>query len=118
MRKKHLLGATILVIAVILGIFYFSSQPKTETVIEGKCEVNQMVYYYLDKCKWCQKVKDEGTLSKLEQLGVEVKKINAAIGPIQHQFQGVPTFVINGEVYSGYQTFEQLKEKLGCEKEL
>jgi protein-disulfide isomerase len=49
-------------------------------------------------------------------LGIKINKINAAIGPIFHQITGVPTFVIDGKVYTGYKTFEELKDLLGCPK--
>jgi len=89
--------------------------PKTETEDKtSKCEFNEMIFYYLDTCGWCQKVKNEGTISKIEELGVKINQINAKVGPIQHEFSGVPTFVINETVYAGYRTFEQLRELLGC----
>jgi glutaredoxin len=91
---------------------------KSENIIESQCQVGEMIFYYLDQCSWCQKVKNEGTISKIEELGVEVKQINANTGPVRHQFRGVPTFVINEKVYSGYRTFEELQELLKCpEKE-
>lgn len=82
--------------------------------IETQCEINKMVFYYLDSCSWCQKVKNEKTISKLESLGVKVEQIKADIGPVRHQFKGVPTFVINENIYTGYKTFEELKELLKC----
>jgi len=50
-------------------------------------------------------------------LGVKINKINAAVGPVRHKFQSVPTFVINGKVYEGYKTFEEIKELLDCSVE-
>jgi len=85
--------------------------------IEGQCEINKMVFYYLDSCSWCQKVKSEKTVSKLESLGVKVEQINANTGLVRHQFRGVPTFVINENVYTGYKTFEELKELLKCSED-
>ena len=85
--------------------------------VSSQCQVQEMTFYYLDQCGWCQKVKSEGTIDKIEALGVKVNKINAAIGPIRHKFEGVPTFVINDKIYSGYKTFEELSELLGCPKD-
>lgn len=85
-----------------------------ENSVEGKCEIKEMIFYYLDRCSLCQKVKEDGTISKLEALGVKVTQIDANVGPVQHEFRGVPTFIINEKVYSGYRTFEELRELLGC----
>lgn len=82
--------------------------------LEAQCEFNEMVFYYLDTCSWCQKVKGEGTISKLESFGVKVEQINANTELVRHEFRGVPTFVINENVYTGYKTFEELKELLRC----
>lgn len=83
--------------------------------VTSQCEINEMTFYYLDTCGWCNKVKDEGTVEKLEDLGIEVTRINAKVGPIEHEFRGVPTFIVNEVVYSGYRTFEDLKVLLGCQ---
>ena len=130
MLKKYL---PIVIIAVLLligiGVFLNRSSDKepeniaeSQKILQGEttesqCEVDEMVFYYLEQCSWCQKVKDEGTISKIEELGVKVKQVNTDIGPVRHQFQGVPTFVIDEKVYSGYRTFEELRELLGCSKE-
>lgn len=88
------------------------SSSEIDTKIE--CEFKEMIFYYLDGCSWCQKVKNEDTISKLEELGIKIKQVDANIGPIEHQIKGVPTFVVNDNVYSSYMTFEELKELLGC----
>lgn len=86
-------------------------EPGDET---AKCEFNEMIFYFRSGCGWCQKVKDDGTISKIEELGVKVTQIDVKIGPVEHEFSGVPTFVINEKVYVGYRTFEELNELLGC----
>ena len=73
-----------------------------------------MIFYYRDSCGYCQKVKSDGTVEKLEELGVKVTMIDTTKGPINHEFRGVPAFVIGGEVYVGYRTLENLKELLLC----
>lgn len=80
-----------------------------------QCETSEMIFYYKNGCGWCQKVKDEGIIKKLEGLGVKVRSIDVQVGLIEHEFRGVPTFVINEVVYSGYRTFEDLKVLLGCQ---
>ena len=105
----------ILLIGTIIVISSTSNKnPKIND--QAQCKFNELTFYYLDSCGWCQKVKSEGTIDKIEALGVKVNKINAAIGPIRHKFESVPTFVINEKIYSDYKTFEELKELLGCQK--
>ena len=115
MPRKHLTILIIIGLAIISGfsLRYFS-QKTPNIAADTQCQAKEMVFYYLDQCDWCQKVKNEGTISQIKQLGVNVEEINAAIGPVKHQFQGVPTFVINDKIYSGYKTFDELKELLGC----
>ena len=74
-----------------------------------------MIFYYSDTCGPCQKVKDDGIIEKIEELGVKVNQVDVTIEPIQHQFSGIPTFVIGEKVYIGYKTFEQIKDLLGCQ---
>lgn len=117
MKKIFLI---ILIISISIGGFWLVSkyfkQPNQNNPI-SKCELKEVTFYYLETCEWCNKVKNEGTLEKIENLGIKINKINAAVGPIRHQFEGVPTFVIDGKVYEGYRTFEELKELLRCPKE-
>jgi len=120
MSKKYLLFA-IPALFLFMGGWMFQNKLSEEDnnnlgiVSGGQCEANEMIFYYLDQCGWCQKVKQEGTISKLEKLGVKVQQVNAKnIASVSHQFRSVPTFVINEKVYSGYKTFEELSTLLGC----
>ena len=116
--KKYL--PIIVAILLIIGawLFYdYSSDKRSGNAIESQCKVSEMIFYYLEYCSWCQKVKSEGTISKIEELGVKVEQVNAKTGIVLHQFQGVPTFVIDEQIYSGYRTFEELKELLDCSEE-
>lgn len=118
MKKAYLLIVGILVLGGIffLARYYFLKQPETEVIVEDECEINKMIFYYANWCSWCNKIKEEKTISKLKQFGVDITEINVDAGPIEHQFTGVPTFVIEGKVSSGYRTFEQLKEMLVCKE--
>jgi hypothetical protein len=111
--KKIFFPILVLFLVVFIGIFFLknktvSNQPKTA------CSVYEMVYYYTDACAVCNKVKQEGTIEKIEALGVKVDKINANIGPVRHKFSSVPTFVIENQTMSGYKDLNQLKQLLGC----
>lgn len=119
MKKNYLLILGILILGgiILLVKYYFptKSEGNEEGVLEGQCKIREMIFYYSEQCSWCNKVKQEKTIPELEQLGVDITEINVAVGPILHQFRGVPTFVIAGEIYSGYKTFEQLKGMLNCQ---
>ena len=82
---------------------------------ELECEFNEIIFYHREGCSYCQKVKDDGTIERIEELGVKVNQVDVTIGPVQHQFPGVPTFVIGEKVHVGYKTFEQIKDLLGCQ---
>jgi len=111
--KKKALFLTILVIAIFIGglIFFLNRQNESSSV--SLCKVNKMTYYYLNKCPWCQKIKQDGTLEKLEEMGVKIKKVNIEIVPTPN-VSSVPTFSINNQLYTGYKTFDELKDLLGC----
>jgi len=116
--KSVLIG--ILVIVILISGWWFwnktqSSESTSELNIETQCEFNEIIFYYREGCGWCQKVKDDGIIEGIEELGVKVNQVDTTIGPIQHQFSGVPTFVIDEKVYIGYKTFEQIKDLLGCQ---
>ncbi len=114
---KAILLSILIAAGLIVGVWLLVKQPNSSSDLSSQCQIQEMTFYYLDQCGWCQKVKSEGTIDKLEKLGVKVNKVNAAIGPIRHQFQAVPAFVINDKVYTGYKTFEELRDLLGCPKE-
>ena len=114
---KEIVLVILIAVGLIIGGWLFLKYPDSLSNIFSQCQTKEMTFYYLNSCSWCEKVKSEGTIDKIEALGVKVNKINADIGPIRHKFTGVPTFVINDKVYSGYKTFEELKDLLGCSKE-
>ncbi len=92
MKKKQLLLIFILVTLLFFGAYYFSNKPKGESVkgqtaTKSQCEFSQVIYYYLDQCQWCQKIKNEGTLSKLEQLGLRLKKLTSPLAPFAISFK-------------------------------
>jgi len=115
MGIKILLGILVVIIIGIGGWWIWNYIQPPKSASPTRCENSEMIFYYLDTCPVCQRVKTEGTISKIEELGIKkVEKIDVNTGPINHQFEVVPTFVINGKVYTGYKTFEELKELLGC----
>ena len=103
---------------IIIVVILFWPRPEkgeiTQDIPETDCGVSEMVFYYSDRCGWCNKVKDDGTIERLEDLGIRVERIDVKKDVIRHQFEGIPTFVIDNVVYSGYKTLDQLKELLEC----
>ena len=120
MLKRNWLFILIFIVIAVAGIMIFRQSQGDDSIIvpEGQCQIEEMTFYYLDTCSWCQKIKDEKTLEKFEALGVKVAQINIATNKaaIKHQISGVPTFVINDQVYSGYRSFDDLWDLLKCEE--
>ena len=120
MLKKNWLFILIFVVIVVSGIMIFRQSwgNNSVAVLEGQCQIEEMTYYYLDTCGWCKKIKKEKTIEKLEALGVKIDQINVATNKaaVKHQISGVPTFVINDQVHSGYRTFDDLWDLLKCEE--
>lgn len=114
-KIKYLIALLILV--ALIGYSYYvsgkSRNNKTE-ISQSQCRVDEIKFYYQNACSWCEKVESDGTIEKIEELGIKVKKINAAVGPIRDKIEGTPSFVIDGIVYAGYKTFSDLKKLLGC----
>ncbi|MFC1789765.1 glutaredoxin family protein [Patescibacteria group bacterium] len=119
MRKIIIIVSVLIIVGGGAFLFFNGSTEKNlNNGSETQCEFNEMVFYYSDTCSWCQKVKRDGTITNLEELNIRVEQVNVKIDTIRHQFSGVPTFVINEKIYSGYKTFKELKELLNCsEKE-
>lgn len=121
MKRNFIISIIIAALAAVGAGYFLFAEPGEQEKKGGNafsiCEIKEIIFYYLDGCEWCNKVKAEGTLEKIEELGVKINKINAAVGPVRHKFQGVPTFVINGKVYEGYRTFEEIKELLSCSEQ-
>lgn len=118
MKKAIIISTVIFLISLTsagIALSVRSKKPNLQTPTANlECQVKEITFYYLDQCEWCNKTKTEGILDKIENLGIKINKINAAIGPVKDKFTGVPTFVINGKVYEGYRPFDELKTLLGC----
>jgi len=114
--KKFLIFLLILIIIIIIILFWPEPEKGEiiETIPESDCEITEMTYYFSDLCGVCQRVNQDNSIDILKNLGVRIEMIDVKKGVIRHQFEGIPTFIINDVVYSGYMTFEQLKELLGC----
>ena len=115
MEKRYVMTLALAAVACLIlgGITgYFVAKYKPIP-----CEITEMTFYYSEECHWCEKVKDDGTISKLKELGITVveTEVRTREDFIRYDLQGVPTFKIAGELYPGYRTFEQLKELLKCE---
>lgn len=113
-KEKNWFLISLFVVLIIFGGYYLFKKPESEKNAQSQCKFDEMIFYYREGCSWCKKVKDEGTIDKIKQLGVKVKEVNIAIGPVRHKFSGVPTFVIGEKVSTGYKTFDDLKKLLQC----
>lgn len=104
--KKPIISILIAIAVVAAGIYFFG--------INNAPAGNTLTFYYLKSCSHCKQVEDEGTLEKIEKLGIKVKKVDVNIGPIRDNIKQsdgniyTPTFVIDGKVYVGYRSYDDL----------
>jgi hypothetical protein len=112
---KFLFGILLVVIVGVGGWWIWDrSQPQLGDT-KTECQKSELVFYYRETCPVCHQVKNEGTLKKIEDLGLKrFDKIEITVGPVEHEFGIVPTFVINGDIYEGYLSFEDIKKFLDC----
>ena len=107
MNNAYLIVASVLVITVV----YFALAMGFGGVVA--CGDQVMNYYFRSDCSHCQRVEADGSLEKLEELGVQVNKFEV----LQWGMYGIyatPTFEINGQQHAGYMTLGELKSLLGC----
>ncbi|GEM_PF-3709103 len=114
-KEQTIAFALLIVVCFILGgaIGYFVIRDNP-----NPCEITEMTYYYSEYYgrSECQRVKEDGTILKLKDLGITVVEIEikTEADRVKYNLQRVPTFEIEGERYPGYMTFEQLKSLLKC----
>lgn len=114
-REQVIVFALLTVACFIIGwtVGYFVAKDNP-----SPCEITEMTYYHSEYYgrSECQRVKEDGTISKLKDLGITVVEIEVRTEAdfIRYDLQRVPTFEIEGELYPGYMTFEQLKVLLKC----
>ncbi|MDD2777758.1 MAG: hypothetical protein PHS47_05215 [Methanocellales archaeon] len=114
-REQIIAFALLTVVCFIMGwaIGYFVVEDNP-----NPCEITEMTYYYSEYYgrSECQRVKEDGTILKLKDWGITVVEIEIKTEADlrRYNLQRVPTFEIEGELYPGYMTFEQLKSLLKC----
>ena len=123
MSKRNIIILSVAIV-IILGIAIYLmidtddsstiTEEESASQVTGNCQYNKMIFYYSNGCSWCSKVKEDASIQRLADLGVQTEQVETSVGPINHQFQGVPAFVVDDEVYTGYRTYDQLKTLLGC----
>lgn len=115
MKTAYLgLIAVVAVAAAVLGYWGLNiPEPAAPIGGSGECTYSQMNYYYRDTCGHCIQVANDGSLEKLEGLGVQVEKREVVNWGMWDIYQ-TPTFEFGGQRVAGYRSFEQLKELLGC----
>jgi len=86
-------------------------EPQT---IESSCVITEIIFYHSEHCGFCKQVWNDGSVEVLTELGVNVDVRDVNKDSIDHSFEGVPTFVVEGEVLTGYRNTDQLKELLEC----
>jgi hypothetical protein len=112
MNNLYLIGAVV-VIAVVIGSVALSWGNNANVPNDSSCTYGQLNYYFRSDCSHCIDVSNDGSLEKLEELGVKVSKFEV-IQWGMYDIRSTPTFEIAGQRTSGYRTFDQLKGMLGC----
>jgi len=106
MKNMYIIGAAVAIAIAAYFAVALNSSPVA-------CEDQVLDYYFRSDCSHCQQVARDGSLEKLEELGVEVNKYEV----IQWGMYGIdatPTFKFAGQEVRGYRTLEELKALLGC----
>jgi len=107
MNKKYLIIGGIILILALGGYFLAKNINKAK----NPC---YFAFYYLEGCTHCQQVKDEKSLDKLKELGIDVQEIDVNKDPVKDKIQQsdgniyTPTFVIGDKMYIGYKSYDEL----------
>jgi hypothetical protein len=117
MNKIYAIG---ILMIVVIGIGYSAlvwDAGDSDIPANSSCEYNQLNYYFRKTCSHCQRVLKDRSLEKLEDLGVRITKFEV-VNWGMYGIYATPTFELGGRRYEGYRTFEQLKELLGCKRNI
>lgn len=108
---KIYLILVIMVILIIAGIFWIMNNENLEEETM-KCIAEKSKIIVSPTCSWCAKQR--------EDLGEYVdyfEFIDISQNPEilkQYNIKGTPSWIIDEEVYPGYQTIQELKQITGC----
>lgn len=112
MKTAYLIGVVIAAVAIgSVGLYIGSANPSIPN--NSSCTYGQLNYYFRSDCSHCQKVLADGSLEKLQEMGVQVNKLEVVEWGM-YGIYATPTFEFGGQRVRGYQTFDQLMGLLGC----
>ncbi len=118
MNREQIIAFALLTVVCFVGGWIAGQLVAKDS--SSPCEITEMTYYYSEYYgrSECQRIKEDGTISKLKDLGISVVEIEVKteVDILKYNLDKVPTFEIDGELYSGYMTFEQLKILLKCRR--
>ncbi len=115
-KKTTMILVIAAIIAIIILVYYFqiNSNPEEKTM---KCIAKNSELYVLKTCSHCaqQKImlRNYIDLFEITDCGDNTKKC-VEDGIIEDDKVSIPSWIINGEKYTGVRTIEQLKELTGC----
>jgi len=101
----------VLAVLASAGLFFGEAQKVRGEI---QCDTKQMTFYFMDGCHACQMVEPE--IVKVEALGIAVIRKQQGVDPLPPSISGFPSFDIGGSLYTGYETFDWFKGKLGCKE--
>jgi len=110
-ETKVYLILIIIVILIISGIFWIMNNktPEEETI---RCIAEKSKIIVSPTCSWCEKQKQD-----LGEYVDYFEFVDISQNPEilkQYNIRGTPSWIIEEEVYPGYQTVEELKQITGC----
>jgi len=112
--KSTYIAIVLLAAVLAISLGYWSMTGFVTREDSGNaCEYTQLNYYYRPSCHFCQQVESDGSLEKLEELGITVNKYEV-VNWGMYGIYATPTFEFAGQKVEGYRSFQELKGLLRC----
>ena len=112
--KNLNIAALVFALLIVSSLIWFTLQPANhDSQTNSSCKFSEMNYYFRTTCSHRIRVSRDGSLEKLGELGVNINRFEVVRWGM-YGIQATPTFEFGGQRISGYRTFDQLKELLGC----
>lgn len=114
MKRVYIAGIAAALL-VVSAAAWASLQAIDAPANNSSCEYGQLNYYFRSDCSHCIRVLNDGSLERLQaEYGVQVSKYEIVEWGM-YGIYATPTFEFGGQRVSGYRTFEQIEELLGCQ---
>jgi len=110
-ETKIYLTIVVIVILIVVGILWLKSRPTINDEI-AKCIAGKSKAIISKTCTACARQEEIlGENFKYFDI-IDITEHPEVVE--QYKIEGVPTWIINGEKYTGVKTIEELRELTGC----